>query len=74
MGTTLSLGLVDLTGLQLDFAANKGMIRVIVCAVVAAPVKNAAVVRTPGDDEVKLVPVAGLGCLKDTLHSSLHLK
>ena len=65
---------MDLTGLQLDFAANKGMIRVIVCAVVAAPVKNTAVVRTAGDDEVKLAPVAGPGCLKDTLHSSLHSK
>ena len=74
MGTTLSMSLVDLTGLQRDFAANKGMIRVIVCAVVAAPVRNAAVVRTPGDDEVQLVPVVGPGFVKDTLHSSLQLK
>ena len=37
------------------------MIHVTVCAVVASRVKDAAEVRSPGDDEVKLVPVAGPG-------------
>lgn len=32
-----------------------------------------AEVRSPGDDKNKLVPVAGLGCLQDTLCTSLHI-
>ena len=38
--------------LQPDLTANEGVIRVTVCAVVASRVKNAAEVRSPGDDEV----------------------
>jgi len=49
---TLRLGMMDLTRLQPDLAANEGVIRVTVCAVVALRVKDAAEVRSPGDDEV----------------------
>jgi len=49
---TLRLVMVDLSWLQPDLAADKGVIRVTVCAVVASRVKDAAEVRSPGDDEV----------------------
>jgi len=38
MRVTLRLGMVDLSQLQPDLAANKGVIRVTVCAVVASRV------------------------------------
>lgn len=47
------------SGLQPDLAANKGVICVTVCAVVASRVEDAAEVCSPGNDKVKLVPVAG---------------
>ena len=52
MRATLRLGMMDLSRLQPDLAANEGVIRVTVCAVVASRVKDAAEVRSPGDDEV----------------------
>ena len=57
-GATLCLGVVDLTRLQPDLAANKGVICVTVCAVIASRVEDAAEVSSPGNDKVKLVPVA----------------
>ena len=72
--TTFSLDVVDLTGLQPDLGANEGGIRVTVCAVVASCVKDAAEVRPPGDNEVKLLPMAGPGSLQGTLCSSLPWK
>lgn len=50
--TTLRLGMMDLTRLQPDFAANEGVIRVTVCTVEASRVKDAAEVCSPSDDEV----------------------
>ena len=37
------------------------MVRVAISAMVAPRVKDSAEVRSPGDDEVELVPVAGPG-------------
>ena len=58
---TLGLGMVDLSRLQSDLAAYQGMVHVTVCAVVTSREKDSAEVRSPGDDEVWLVPVAGPG-------------
>nr|XP_058969591.1 nucleolar GTP-binding protein 2-like [Pocillopora verrucosa] len=48
-GATLCLGVVDLTRLQPDLAANKGVICVTVCAVIASRVEDAAEVLDARD-------------------------
>ena len=44
-----------------DLAGYKGMVGITVSAVIAPRVKDSAEVRSSGDDEVELVPVAGTG-------------
>ena len=59
-GVTLGLGVVDLSGLQPDLACNERVVRVKVSTVIAFCVEDTAEVRSPSDEEVYLVPGAGL--------------
>ena len=56
---TLGLAVVDLSGLQPDLACNERVVRVAVSGVIAFCVEDTAEVRSPSDDEVYLMPVAG---------------
>ena len=58
--------MVNLLRPKSDLAGYKGMVGITVSVVIAPRVKDAAEVRSSGDDEVELVPVAGTGV---SLHS-----
>ena len=67
-GATLSLGVVDLSGLLPDLAGNERVVCVTICAVVATCLKDTA--------EALLVMTRSrwCQCLKDNFCCSLHLK
>ena len=60
-GPAFGLRVVNLLRPKSDLAGYKGMVGITVSAVIAPRVKDAAEVRSSGDDEVELVPVAGTG-------------